>query len=351
MLLSDFDYELPSESIAQQPTDQRDQSRLMAIPRLTGEIEHRRFSQLTDYLSAGDLLVLNDTRVIPARLRGHKESGGKIEILLDRPAGQVWQEDGYFYQRFYCLVHSSRPLKPGKKALLAGGGQAILETATKTNKQVLLKLPIPTQDYLEKNGEVPLPAYIKRRQDDPQPQDRDRYQTVYAKDPGAIAAPTAGLHFTTQMLKQLERKGIELAYLTLHVGPGTFLPVRTQNVAEHVMHSERYAISRQAARAVEQARKENRRVVAVGTTVVRTLEAAWKDSRIVAGRAETDLFIRPGYEFKVVDALLTNFHLPKSTLLMLVCAFSTQARVISAYKVAVANNYRFFSYGDATFLF
>jgi S-adenosylmethionine:tRNA ribosyltransferase-isomerase len=351
MQLSEFDYELPDRSIAQQPTEQRDQSRLMIIPRLTGDFEHRKFAQLTDYLKAGDLLVLNNTRVIPARLRGHKESGGKIEILLDRPAGQAWQEQGFFCQRYYCLVHSSRPLKTGKKVLLAGGGQAIGETSTPTSKQVLLKLPVPLPEYLEENGEVPLPAYIKRTEDDPQPQDKQRYQTVYAEDPGAIAAPTAGLHFTAEMLKQLEAGGVELAYLTLHVGPGTFLPVRTENVAEHVMHPERYSISSQTARAVERARQQNRRVVAVGTTVVRTLEAAWKESRLATGQAQTDLFIRPGYEFKVVDALLTNFHLPKSTLLMLVCAFSSVTRVISAYQEAVAKNYRFYSYGDATFLF
>jgi S-adenosylmethionine:tRNA ribosyltransferase-isomerase len=343
MQLSDFDYELPEGFIAPTPAESRDASRLMVVPRRAGEFEHRAFPDFPGMLSAGDVLVLNDTRVIPARLRGHKQTGGKTEILLDRPLESPWMDEGLHCQRWACLVNASRPLKEGVRVDFPGDGQAICQG----DKRVLLRLPLPVEDYLQEHGEVPLPAYIRRV---PRPADRERYQTVYARNPGAIAAPTAGFHFTGPVLDGISRSGVEVVKVTLHVGPGTFLPVRTQDVDRHVMHKERYRVSGEAARAVTRAREQGRRVVAVGTTVVRTLESAWDGKQLVEGEGETGLFIRPGYGFSAVDVLLTNFHLPRSTLLMLVCAFADTDRILSAYKEAVDKKYRFYSYGDAMFL-
>jgi S-adenosylmethionine:tRNA ribosyltransferase-isomerase len=343
MQLTDFDYELPEGLIAQTPAESRDASRLMVVPRRAGKFGHRAFVDFPGMLSAGDVLVLNDTRVIPARLRGHKQTGGKTEILLDRPLESAWTEGESHCQRWACLVNASRPLKEGVRVDFPGDGQAVCEG----DKRVLLRLPRPVEDYLHEHGEVPLPAYIRR---EPRPADQERYQTVYARNPGAIAAPTAGLHFTGPVLGGISKAGVEVVKVTLHVGPGTFLPVRNQNVDRHVMHKERYRVGGEAARAVTRAREQGRRVVAVGTTVVRTLESAWDGKQLVEGEGETGLFILPGHEFSAVDALLTNFHLPRSTLLMLVCAFSDTGRILSAYKEAVDKKYRFYSYGDAMFL-
>jgi len=344
MQLSDFEYELPEGFIAQTPADFRDASRLMIVPRRKGKFGHRVFGDFPACLSAGDVLVLNDTRVIPARLHGRKRTGGKIEILLDRPLEPERAEAGRHCQRWACLVNASRPLREGARVDFPGGGQAIGQG----DKRVLLRLPRQVEDYLPEHGQVPLPAYIKR---EPHAADRERYQTVYARNPGAIAAPTAGFHFTERTLEDIAGSGVEVVKVTLHVGPGTFLPVRTQDIDRHIMHLERYRVDGEAARAVTRAREQGRRIVAVGTTVVRTLESAWDGRRLAEGEGETRLFIRPGYEFRVVDALLTNFHLPRSTLLMLVCAFSDTGRILSAYKEAVDKKYRFYSYGDAMFLY
>jgi S-adenosylmethionine:tRNA ribosyltransferase-isomerase len=343
MQLSDFDYELPEGFIAQTPAKSRDASLLMVVPRKAGPCEHRSFADFIGYLSADDLLVLNDTRVIPARLLGRKQTGGKTELLLDRPRGKAFADDGRHCQSWACLVKASRPLRQGVRVLLPGEGEAVAEGPGR----VLLRLPRPVEDYLQEHGQVPLPAYIRR---EPRPGDRERYQTVYACSPGAVAAPTAGFHFTERVLEAIRKKGVEIVPLTLHVGPGTFLPVRTDDIDRHVMHSERYRIDAQTARAVSGARRDRRRIVAVGTTVVRALESAWDGRRLREGEGETDLFIRPGYSFSVVDALLTNFHLPRSTLLMLVCAFSDTGRILSAYRQAVDKGYRFYSYGDAMFV-
>ena len=344
MQLSDFDYQLPEGFIAQTPADRRDASRLMLVPRRAGEFEHRKFPDLPGLLSAGDVLVLNDTKVIPARLRGHKETGGKTEILLDRPLGEEFSEGGRYCQRWACLVNASRPLKQGVRVDFPGDGQAVCEG----EKRVLLRLPRPVDAYLREHGEVPLPAYIRR---EPRPADRERYQTVYARSPGAVAAPTAGFHFTEKILESIHSRGIEVVTVTLHVGPGTFLPVRTREVDRHVMHTERYRVGGGVAKAVARACDRGGRVVAVGTTVVRALESAWDGQKLRDGDGEADLFIRPGYRFSVVAAPLTNFHLPRSTLLMLVSAFSSTERILSAYKEAVDKKYRFYSYGDAMFLY
>jgi len=310
------------------------------------------FFDFPDLLHPGDLLVLNDTRVIRARLYGRKETGGKAEILLDRPLGPSWQEDGYTCQSWTCLLHASRPLKTGGKIFLPGGGQAIRKKNESSHSlQVLLRLPQPVMDYLEVYGAMPLPAYIRRSTGDiRKDMDPDRYQTVYAKIPGAVAAPTAGLHFTQDILDHICSRGIDIRFLTLHVGPGTFLPVRTQNIDQHIIHREVYHIGSDLAQAIAKTRSVKRRVVAVGTTVVRALETAWNGVQLRVGPGETDLFIRPVFEFKVVDALLTNFHLPRSTLLMLVCAFYNTERILWAYGQAVEKRYRFYSYGDAMFI-
>lgn len=353
MRLSDFDYELPPERIAQQPASRRDASRLLVLEGIRSPVRHERFRVFPSLLRADDLLVLNDTRVIPARLRGTKETGGRCEILLDKPMGPAVLENGRVCQRWACLLNASRPLRAGARIRLPGGGEAIRDGQQGHGQPVVsLRLPEQIEAYLERYGEPPLPAYIRRiAGTDPRfEQDRERYQTVYARDPGAVAAPTAGLHFTPQILQSIRDKGVEVVTVTLHVGPGTFLPVRTEDPDRHVMHAERYRIEPAAAETIERARRAGRRIVAVGTTVVRTLESALEGDRVVAGEGETDLFIRPGFSFKVVDALLTNFHLPRSTLLMLVCALAGTRRVLAAYRQAVEAGYRFYSYGDAMFL-
>ena len=327
---SDFDYHLPPEAIAQHPGE-RGESRLLMLGRTTGE---RRFAELPDLLDPGDLLVVNDTRVIPARLRARRPTGGRVEILLvEREESASW----------WCLLRPGRRLPPGTPLAVEGGPSARVEERADGRFRLTFEQPI--EPLLAEIGETPLPPYIDRRVE---PRDRERYQTVYAARPGAVAAPTAGLHFTPALLAALERRGIRQASLTLHVGPGTFRPVKAENPEEHVMDSERFEIPEATAEAVAATRRNGRRVVAVGTTVVRSLEtAATPDGLVAAGAGRTGLYIRPGYGFRVVDRLITNFHLPRSTLLMLVCAFAGRSRVLDAYRQAVGSGFRFYSYGDA----
>ena len=338
MRVDEFDYDLPEELIAQTPPERREASRLLHVPTDAGEgeVRHLCFTDFPGLLRPGDLLMLNDTRVIKARLRGEKDSGGQAEILVERIDSDA---------EAVCQVRVSKPLKPGRTLQV---GRFTLEVLGRDGEFYRLAFPGTVTQVLEAEGEVPLPPYIERS---PGQHDLERYQTVYGARPGAVAAPTAGLHFTREMLDGLPAAGVDVAYLTLHVGAGTFQPVRAEDTRDHRMHFERYEVTPAAADAVVRCRERGGRVLAVGTTVVRTLESAALDGGVVAaGQGETDLFITPGYRFRVVDALLTNFHLPRSTLLMLVCAFGGYRRVMAAYRAAVAAEYRFFSYGDAMFL-
>ena len=332
--IDDFDYELPPELIAQHPSEKRSASRLLRVG--PDSIADRRFSDLPQLLSPGDLLVFNDTKVIKARLFGKKETGGHIEVLIERllPGGEALAQ-----------LHAGRPAKPGSTLRLDGG----LELRVLGREGEFYHLRFPeggsVLELLERHGSVPLPPYISHA---PEAEDETRYQTVYAKSPGAVAAPTAGLHFDQPLLAALAQRGIEFAYVTLHVGAGTFQPVRVKTLAEHRMHSEHYEIPVPTAVAIEGTRKRGGRIVAVGTTTVRTLEAsAAKDGAPAAGSGETDLFITPGFDFRVVDRLVTNFHLPRSTLLVLVSAFAGIEPVRRAYRHAIEARYRFYSYGDA----
>jgi S-adenosylmethionine:tRNA ribosyltransferase-isomerase len=343
VLVSDFDYALPSQLIAQAPLARRDDARLYLLDR-TGADGHAAVRDLPSLLPDGALLVVNDTRVIPARLRGRKPTGGRFELLLVEPLAS---DDGLSHWR--CLGGASKPIRPGPLALDGNGAPAcaVIETNGEWVDVVLDVAPAELPRILERIGEVPLPPYI-RREGAPPVDDRDRYQTVFARAPGAVAAPTAGLHFTPELLAALEARGIRRVAVTLHVGPGTFAPLRTDDVDQVRLHAERYEISDETARAVAAARAEGRPVVAVGTTVVRTLETAATDDGTVRARSgSTQLFVRPGHRFRAVDAMLTNFHLPKSTLLMLVAAFAGRDRVLAAYRAAVDAGYRFYSYGDA----
>lgn len=330
MKTSDFDYHLPPEAIAQHPGT-RGGSRLLVVGH---GIAERRFGDLADLLDAGDLLVVNDTRVIPARLRARRATGGKVEILLvERAAPADW----------WCLLRPGRRMDPGARLFLDGGPAAQVED--RAAGRFRLRFEEPLHPRLEAIGEVPLPPYIERP---PTSEDRDRYQTVYAKQPGAVAAPTAGLHFTPDLLETLERRGVGLAGITLHVGPGTFRPVKTEDPETHVMDSELFDVPAATAAAVADTRRRGGRVVAVGTTVVRTLETVASGGGLIeAGAGRTELFIRPGYEFRATDRLITNFHLPRSTLLMLVAAFAGREKILSAYAQATEEGYRFYSYGDA----
>ena len=364
MQLSDFDYELPSELIAQQPASERDASRLLVLHRQANRIDHRRFSELPEYLRAGDVLIVNDTKVIPARLFGTYEDGKSVEVLLVRPVEeQCWE----------ALVKPAKPARQGRRLILACGHLTVTVAAQGIHGHRILRLP-PDADLraiLYSYGVMPLPPYIKRSTDQrvsaeggwPRAEgdagvhgsgltapgaDHERYQTVYAHEEGAVAAPTAGLHFTTARLDRIRALGALIHSVTLHVGPGTFQPVRESDVTRHRMESERYSIPEETARAVTAAKAEGRRVIAVGTTSVRALEhAATGTDTAEAGEAEADLFITPGYRFQIVDALLTNFHLPRSTLLMLVCAFAGLELIRRAYAEAIRERYRFYSYGDA----
>jgi len=336
--LSDFDFDLPSELIAQFPLAQRTDSRLLHV-RPEG-LADLRFAELEGLLRPDDLLVFNDTRVIKARLYGAKDSGGKVEALIERITGE---------RSALAMLRASKSPKPGGR--IAFGPEGLSVGATVTGREgefFALEFDEPVLPTLDRLGEVPLPPYIAHSAD---AADESRYQTVYAAHPGAVAAPTAGLHFTPELIERLRARGIETAFVTLHVGAGTFQPVRAENLAEHKMHSEWFKVSDEAARQINAAKAAGRRVVAVGTTSLRTLEsAALAPGRVEAGCRDTALFITPGYEFRIVDALVTNFHLPKSTLLMLVSALAGRETIRAAYAHAIAQGYRFFSYGDAMLL-
>lgn len=337
--LSDYDYELPEGLIAQHPARQRDQSRLFCLDRATGRWAHRLFVDIVDLLNAGDILVLNNTQVIPGRLLGRKESGGKAEVLILNYA------QGIGDKVFQCLVKSSKRPKPGSRILFGRGLTGRVEMVSPTTCTVSFRDREGFDRILQQVGHIPLPPYIHREDAS---QDRQSYQTVYACRKGAIAAPTAGLHFTEDLLARLARKGVLVTYLTLHVGYGTFVPVRVADIREHCMHPEWFTLPAETARAINAAKTDGRRVVAVGTTSVRTLEYCAAPAGRVQPRSDMcDLFIYPGYKFKMVDAMITNFHLPQSTLLMLVSAFAGRERILAAYEEAVRGNYRFYSYGDA----
>lgn len=352
MLVSDFDFELPPELIAQEPPTERGTSRLLRLDRRGAGLSHHRMPALPDLLEPGDLLVVNNTRVFPARLLGRRDpSGGAVECLLvtrlesaDANGAELWE----------ALVHPGQKLKPGTRAVFDGSTPIhaeILERRFFGRRVVRLWTAdgSPLETAVDSVGHIPLPPYIKRPDDGA---DRERYQTVFAHQRGSIAAPTAGLHFTPEIFRALDTRGVERAEVTLHVGYGTFQPIRVDDVESHRMESEQFEISEATAAAINGARDAGRRVIAVGTTTTRTLESVARANagRIVSGRSATDLFIYPGFDFKVLSGLVTNFHLPKSSLLMLVSAFGGRENVLNAYRAAVANQYRFYSYGDAMLL-
>jgi len=338
--VDDFSYELPEELIAQKPAEYRDESRLMILHRESGKIEEKKFRDIIDYLNEGDLLVLNNSKVLPARLFGRKFSTGtQIEVLLlNEKEKDIWE----------VLVRPGRRVKIGTE-ISFGDGRLLGKTLDYTEfggRLMKFSYSGNFDEIIDELGELPLPPYIHEK-----PADPGRYQTVYAKERGSVAAPTAGLHFTPELLRKLEEKGIGTAYLTLHVGLGTFRPVKAEHVEEHQMHAEYYELSQQTAELINQKKAEGKRVIAVGTTVTRTLEAIASEKGILtASKGWTDIFIFPGYEFKVIDALVTNFHLPRSTLLMLVSAFAGREKILKAYQQAVEKKYHFFSFGDAMFI-
>lgn len=337
MNVSEFDFYLPESLIAQHPVEPRDASRLMVLNRDSGRIEHQTFRDLVSLLKKGDVLVLNNTRVIPARLIGEKEgTEGKIEVLLLKMFElDVWE----------ALVKPGKRLKVGQKVRF-GGGMLIcelLDILENGNRRIHFTYSGVFETILDTLGQMPLPPYITA-----QLEDQERYQTVYAKERGSVAAPTAGLHFTPELLGELQKKGVKIVEILLHVGLGTFRPVKVENIQDHPMHSEYYRVDLEAAEQINRAKQEGRRVIAVGTTAARTLESVGKDQgRVVPGAGWTDIFIYPGYSFKVVDVLLTNFHFPKSTLIMLVSALAGRELTIKAYELAVLERYRFYSFGDA----
>lgn len=333
---TDFYFDLPEELIAQTPLQKRDASRLLHLDKVTGEIEHRHFYELPEYLHAGDCLVLNDTRVLPARLLGCRSSGGSVELVLLRDLGEG---------RWECLSRPGRKTKPGTE-LQFGDGEltaTVEAVAEGGNRIVQFHYDGIFLEVLERLGKMPLPPYIKKEL-----QDAERYQTVYSRELGSAAAPTAGLHFTTELLKEIEMKGVKICYVTLHVGLGTFRPVKEDEIEDHEMHSEFCIVSPETAETVNTVKKNGGRVIAVGTTSCRTLESFTDDDgTLKAGSRWTDIFIYPGYRFKCIDALITNFHLPESTLIMLVSALAGRENILNAYETAVKERYRFFSFGDA----
>ncbi len=336
MKKSDFCFDLPEELIAQTPLEKRDSSRLLHLDRQTGAIEHRHFYELPDYLRAGDCLVLNDTRVLPARLLGCRKSGGNVELVLLRDLGDgCWE----------CLSRPGRKTKPGTE-LSFGDGEltaTVEAVAEGGNRIVRFHFEGIFLEVLERLGKMPLPPYIREEL-----QDSERYQTVYSRELGSAAAPTAGLHFTPELLRQIRDKGVKLCYVTLHVGLGTFRPVKEEEIEDHAMHSEFCVVTPETAAVVNETKRSGGRVIAVGTTSCRTLESfAEEDGTLVPGSRWTNIFIYPGYRFKCIDALVTNFHLPESTLIMLVSALAGREQVLHAYEVAVQEKYRFFSFGDA----
>ena len=340
MNIKDFYYDLPQEMIAQHPLEDRTASKLMVLNRLTNEISHKHFYDIIDLLNEGDCLVMNNTRVIPARLYGIKEgSGGRIEfLLLKRIDIDTWE----------IILRPGKKAKVGSRFVFGDGllRAEVLEVLDDGNRIVRFEFDGIWEEILDKLGEMPLPPYIKEKLED-----KNRYQTVYSKIDGSAAAPTAGLHFTNELLEKIKEKGVKIAFVTLHVGLGTFRPVSTETIEDHHMHSEYYEISAETARIINETRENGGRIVAVGTTSVRTLESVAKDDgTIVAKSGNTQIFIYPGYKFKTVDALITNFHLPESTLLMLISALYDREHIMSAYDVAIKENYRFFSFGDAMFI-
>lgn len=340
MKTDDFDFDLPEHLIAQTPLEKRDASKLLVLDRKTGEISHHHFTDIVSYLNAGDVLVFNDTKVIPARLIGIKEqTDAVIEILLlEEKEKNVWE----------CLV---KPAKRVKEGTIVSFGNGILKaqcTACKEEGIRYFKLLYTgiLYEILDELGEMPLPPYIHQKL-----KDKNRYQTVYAKNAGSAAAPTAGLHFTKELMHELEKKGVQLAFVTLHVGLGTFRPVNVEDVEKHVMHSEHYCLDSKTASLLNEAKAQHRRIISVGTTTTRTLETVMKlYGKFVPCSGETSIFIYPGFEFKAIDALITNFHLPKSTLLMLISAFASKEMILKSYREAIANEYRFFSFGDSMFI-
>lgn len=337
MLVTDFDYDLPQELIAQHPMEPRDHSRLLVVDKKTGEIEHKHFYDLVNYLKPGDVLVFNDTRVIPARLHGTKDTGAHVEVfLLTRRDATDWE----------VLVRPGKKLQVGAKINFSDELSCeVIEHTDFGGRVVRFKYDGIFEEILDRLGETPLPPYITAPLED-----KERYQTVYNRERGSAAAPTAGLHFTKELLQQIKEIGCEEVFVTLHVGLGTFRPVSEAKIEDHKMHKEFYTVSQEAADAVNKAKAEGRRIIAVGTTAVRTLEAAGADGQLHAGSSWTNIFIYPGYKFRLVDDLVTNFHLPQSTLLMLVSTLSTREIMLQTYKKAVEEKYRFFSFGDAMFI-
>lgn len=342
MKKTDFYYDLPEELIAQTPLLQRDHSRLMTLDRKTGKVSHEHFYNIIDHLVPGDCLVINDTRVLPARLYGQKTGGGSAAVevlLLENVEGDLWD----------CIVYPGRRLKEGATISFGDGQLTAVVEGVKPDGNRLIRFSYEGifLEHLERLGTMPLPPYIKEKL-----QDQERYQTVYSRENGSAAAPTAGLHFTPELLEKIREKGVDIVRITLHVGLGTFRPVKEEEITDHVMHSERYCVTEEAARRINAARARGGRVVCVGTTSCRTLETVTDEQHVThPGSGSTSIFIYPGYHFKGVDAIITNFHLPESTLIMLVSAFSTREIVLDAYKEAVLKRYRFFSFGDAMFLY
>lgn len=340
MKTSDFYYDLPQELIAQDPLEDRSSSRLLHLDRQTGELEHTDFKHITKYLKPGDCLVINDTKVIPARLYGHKiETGALIEILLlKRRENDIWE----------CLVKPGKKARPGAQITFGDGiltGE-IIDVVDEGNRLIQFHYEGIFEEILDQLGEMPLPPYITHKL-----QDKNRYQTVYAKHDGSAAAPTAGLHFTEELLEKVKEKGVNIAHVTLHVGLGTFRPVKVDDVEQHHMHSEFYMVEEDQAKLINDTKKQGGRVISVGTTSCRTLESAADENGILrAGSGWTEIFIYPGYRFKMIDGLITNFHLPESTLMMLVSALAGKERIMAAYEEAVQERYRFFSFGDAMFI-
>ena len=340
MKASDFYFDLPEELIAQHPLEKRDESRLMVLDKVTGEIVHSKFYEIVNYLEKGDTLVLNNTRVLPARLIGEKEvSKGRIEFLLLKRLDK---------DRWECLAKPGKSAREGRKFTFGNGKlkAEVIEVLENGNRIVEFKYEGIFEEVLDALGEMPLPPYIHERLED-----RERYQTVYSKEEGSAAAPTAGLHFTKELLEKIKEKGVNIVYLTLHVGLGTFRPVQVENVEDHQMHSEFYMLSKEGAEIINNTKKSGKKVISVGTTSTRTLETIGDENGFVREQSGwTNIFIYPGYKFKVVDRLITNFHLPESTLIMLVSTLAGKENVLNAYNIAVKNKYRFFSFGDAMFV-
>lgn len=345
MKLTDFDFELPEKLIAKYPASERTASRMLGLNGVTGDVNHGQFTDIVNIVAPGDLLVFNNTRVIPARLFGHKQSGGKVEVMLERVLSD---------NTALAHIRSSKSPKEGAVLTLEGN----LQVHVLGRKEALFHIKFEVDqnneksifDILEQHGHMPLPPYIDRPDED---SDKERYQTVYNEKPGAVAAPTAGLHFDDTILQKLKDKGVNIAFVTLHVGAGTFSPVRVENIEDHQMHAEYAEVSSEVAQLVKQTKANGKRVIAVGTTSVRSLESAAQNapsSIIESFLSDTSIFIYPGFTFKVVDCMLTNFHLPQSTLMMLISAFSSRDMVMNAYSQAIENEYRFFSYGDAMFI-